>query len=66
MGFNNRRSFIKAGTRIHDWINDPNSAHRKCLRCGLRVDRATIKGVTTVVYTTKDGKKSDSFIECNG
>ena len=48
MGFKNGTKPGAKNRKGHRWINNPNSAHRKCTKCGCIVDVTSSKGKVSI------------------
>lgn len=64
MGFNRGTKKGAPERKGHRWINNPNTAHRKCTKCGCIVDAQTINRKTIFTYTDIKGNKSNECPNC--
>lgn len=64
MGFNRGTKLGAENRKGHRWINNPNTAHKKCTKCGCMVGRTSSKGENVYVYTDNKGNKSAECPNC--
>lgn len=65
MGFKREKKLTTLG-KPHNWLNSPNKCHQVCIICGMRRDitYCNTTGISTTIYTTKEGKTSNEYLEC--
>ena len=64
MGFSRGAKLGVENRKWHRWINNPNTAHKKCTKCGCMVDKTSSKGENVYVYTDNKGNKSAECPNC--
>ena len=64
MGFNRGTKLGAENRKGHRWINNPNTVHKKCTKCGCMVDKISSKGENVYVYTDNKGNKSAECPNC--
>ena len=62
MGFNGRCR--PKNVKGHRWINYPNTAHKKCTKCGCFADRVNSKEGSKILYKDKYGNYLDCCPDC--
>ena len=64
MGFRNGAKPGAANRKGHRWINYPNTAHKKCTKCGCFVDIVSTKEGSKTLYKDKYGNYLDCCPDC--